>query len=168
MSLVISTTWKDADLSMMQGCLDFNVAVRHHKVFIRTFILRPFLKVTKLSRQTACSSLSSQKPNCEQGELPQIKTLHEIREWQCGIGVEEVKLNLIISQAYLKVGVVVHHQLGLPCCCMEIQNIYFTLHYSFREQIHKNYFQVLFVLFYLFTGYNCSLDVHLQMLENND
>lgn len=82
MSLVISTTWKDADLSMLQGCLDSKVkqAVSYHKVFIRAFILRLFLKVTKLSRQTACSSLSSLNPNCEQGELQQIKTLHEIRE----------------------------------------------------------------------------------------
>lgn len=109
MSWVINATWKDADLSLLQGCLDFKVkqAVSHHKVFIRTFILRPFLKVTKLSRQTACSSLSSLKPNCEQGELTQIKTLHETRERKFEIGLEEEQSDIIINQAYLKVGVVV-------------------------------------------------------------
>lgn len=109
MSWVINATWKDADLSLLQGCLDFKVkqAVSHHKVFIRTFILRPFLKVTKLSRQTACSSLSSLKPNCEQGKLTQIKTLHETRERKFEIGLEEELSDIIINQAYLKVGVVV-------------------------------------------------------------
>lgn len=76
-------------------------------MFIRTFILRPFLKVTKLSRQTACSSLSSLKPNCEQGKLTQIKTLHETRERKFEIGLEEELSDIIINQAYLKVGVVV-------------------------------------------------------------